>query len=139
MEQLYLLPAVNNLSRRFLMKNFLIRICHSLKSKCYRGEFSFLINFQWNLGRFPRQRSLTVCLSLFLAALLAGTFGPQAYSPLGFGADKVLKAGKERPSSFCLLGSFSSPDIQDARLTGCPRAEASCHEKSQHFWLLSRF
>jgi len=69
------------------MKHFLIRICHSLKSKCSTGEFPFLTNFQWNPGRFPRQQSLTVCLSVFLTALLAGTMGPWAYSPLSFGAE----------------------------------------------------
>lgn len=114
------------------MKHFLIRICHSLKSKCSTGEFPFLTNFQWNPGRFPRQQSLPVCVSVFSTALLAGARGSWAYRFLGFGADGVLRAGKEGSSSFWHLGNPISPDMQGAKLTVCPRAEAPCHEKSQH-------
>lgn len=123
---------MNNLARKFLMKHFLIRICHSLTSKCSTREFPFLTNFQRNPGRFPRQLSLPVCLSVFSTALLAGSKGSWAYRLLHFGADRVLRAGKEGPTSLWLLGSPNSPDMQGSRLTGCPGAEASCHEKTQH-------
>lgn len=118
------------------MKHFLIRICHSFKSNCSTREFPFLTNFQWNPGRFPGQLSLPVCLSVFSTALLAGSRESWAYRLLRLGAGSVLRAGKEGPSSLWLLGNPNSPDMQGLRLTGCPRAEASCHEKTQHSLVL---